>query len=94
MTEGIAYQRAKRHVAALRAFYLHLAVYVLVNVFLFLINILTSPRSLWFYWPLLGWGIAIVAQAVSVFGFGGRGWLGQDWEERKVRELMDRESKP
>jgi len=26
-----------------------------------------------------------------VFGFGGGGPLGQDWEERKTREFMDEE---
>jgi len=31
------------------------------------------------------------AHALSVFGFGGGGPLGRDWEERKTREMMDKE---
>jgi hypothetical protein len=92
--QDAAYRRARQRVAALRSFYVHLVVYVIVNAFLFLINIVTSPNSLWFYWPLLGWGIALLIHAVFVFGFGGGGWLGPDWEQRKVQEYVDREQKP
>jgi len=41
----------------------------------------------WFYWPLLGWGIALAAHAYRVFGLSSR--FGPEWEERKVRELME-----
>ena len=85
-TEEVKYQRAKKRVAALRGFYVHLGVYVLVNLFLFLLDIITSPASLWFFWPLLGWTIAIVVHAFSVFGSGRL--LGADWEEKKIREIM------
>ncbi len=35
-------------------FKIHFAVYVLVNLLLIVINLLTTPDELWFYWPLLG----------------------------------------
>jgi hypothetical protein len=92
-TEDAAYQRARKHVEALRGFYTHLTVFVCVNILLFLINILSSPHTLWFFWPLLGWGIGLIAHAFSVFGFGRGRWLGQDWEERKVREYVDRDAR-
>jgi hypothetical protein len=53
---------------------------------LFLINITTSPDVLWFYWPLLGWGIGIVMHAVYVFGF--EHWFGPDWEEKTQYDLV------
>ena len=87
-TEENEYQKAKKRVKALRGFYIHLGVYVLINAMLFLINITTSPDILWFYWPLLGWGIGTVVHAVYVFGPGR--WFGQDWEEKKIKEIMDR----
>jgi hypothetical protein len=31
------------------------------------------------------------AHALGVFGFGGGGPLGRDWEERKISEMMDKE---
>ena len=89
--EEIKYQRAKKRVEELRGFYVHLGVYVLVNLFLFLLNIITTPDNLWFYWVLVPWGIAIVGHALSVFGFGRK--LGADWEEKKIREIMDKEEK-
>jgi hypothetical protein len=82
------YQEAKRRVEEMRGFYAHLGAYVLVNSFLFLLNITTSPDILWFYWPLLGWGIGLVVHAVYVFG--PRRWLGQDWEEKKIKEIMEK----
>ena len=86
-SEEVRYLKAKERVEALKGFYIHLAVYVIVNLFLFLLNILVSPDSLWFIWPLLGWGIAIVLHAVSVFS---SGYLsGTGWEERKIREIME-----
>jgi len=87
--EEIKYQRAKKRVEALKGFYVHLGVYVSVNILLFLINIIASPDSLWFFWPLMGWGIAIVVHGVSVFGFGRL--PGADWEEKKIREIMEKE---
>ena len=87
MNTEVKYQRAKKKVEALRRFYVHLSVYVLVNSFLFLLDTITSPDSLWFYWPLLGWGIAIALHALRVFGFGRP--LGADWEERKIAQFME-----
>jgi len=82
------YQNAKKRVEALKGFYVHLTVYVLVNLLLFSIDMLTSPQSLWFFWPLLGWGIAIALHALGVFGAGRR--FGAGWEERKINEWMER----
>jgi hypothetical protein len=43
-TEDNKYQKAKKRVEETRGFYAHLVSYVLVNSFLFLINITTSGR--------------------------------------------------
>jgi hypothetical protein len=80
-------RNARKRVEALRGFYVHLTVYVLVNLLLCTINLLTSPDSLWFYWPLLGWGIAFALHALRVFGAGR--WFGAEWEERKINEWME-----
>ena len=85
--QEIKYQKAKERVAALKKFYVHLGVYAVVNVSLFLRNIVTSPDRLWFYWPLLGWSIAIALHALSVFSFDRP--FGADWEERKIAQFME-----
>jgi hypothetical protein len=91
MNEQESYESAKKRVEELKSFYSHLFVYLAVNAGLFLLNILTSPRHLWFYWPLIGWGIGLAIHGLSVFGT--QRLLGKDWEERKIREIMDKENK-
>ena len=85
--QEIKYQKAKERVTVLRGFYGHLGVYVMVNLGLLLINLLTSPGTLWFIWPLMGWGIAIVLHAARVFVEA----PGSRWEDKKVAELMNKE---
>jgi hypothetical protein len=48
-------------------FRIHLVMYLAVNALLLVINLVTSPDKLWFYWPLLGWGIGILAHAFAVY---------------------------
>ena len=83
------YERAQARVKELKGFYTHATAYVLVNIGLFVINLLTGG-GWWFYWPLLGWGIGLGVHALSVFGFSGGGPFGQDWEDRKGRGIMGR----
>ena len=47
--------------------YVHLTVYLLVNALLIGINLGTSTQHLWFKWPLLGWGVGIIAHAIVTF---------------------------
>jgi hypothetical protein len=67
MSEEISldeYKKAYREVRAedeKRGFSVHLVVYVLVNAMLIAINLINSPESIWFFYPLLGWGIGITA---------------------------------
>jgi hypothetical protein len=84
------YERARKRVEALKGFYIHATAFVLVNIALFAINMLVGG-AWWFYWPLIGWGIGLGAHALGVFGFGGSGPWGQDWEKRKTREMMEKE---
>ena len=89
MFEQERYLRTRTRVQQIRNFYVHVAVYVFVNLLLLLINLLTGPFSLWFYWPLLGWGIALVVHAFLVYGVGGT--CEKEWEERKIRQIMELE---
>jgi len=44
----------------------------------------------WFWFPMLGWGIGLVFQGFSAFG---TPLFGRDWEERKIKEIMNEEDK-
>jgi hypothetical protein len=48
-------------------FFFHFSAFVLVNVILIAVNLLLTPDKIWFYWPLLGWGIGILAHGLSVY---------------------------
>jgi hypothetical protein len=91
MEDQEGYERARRRVRELKGFYRHLLTYAVVNVGLILIDLVSSPGHLWFYWPLIGWGCAIVAHGLSVFGLAGM--FGPDWEEKKIKEILEREGR-
>ncbi len=61
----------------------------MVNALLFVLNQVTSPGHYWFVWPLFGWGLGLVFHAMSVFG----GLWDGSWEERKIKELMDKDAR-
>ena len=75
-----AHEKAKKTVEAKIGFYIHLVVYVAVNILLVVINFATllPPDAkcgclarYWFIWPLFGWGVGIVCHALAVFVFQG-----------------------
>ena len=90
----IKYLEAKKRVKKLKGFYIHLTIYVLVNLMIVLINYQDlKPGESYFKYEnfitLFFWGIGLLAHAMSVFV--PQFILGKNWEERKIRELMDKE---
>lgn len=83
------YDRASRRVVAKVGFYIHLAVYLAVNILLAILNLIYSPQYLWFLWPLFGWGIGIAFHALGVFFF----LPGSRLKERMIRREMERSGK-
>ncbi len=49
-------------------FYRHLLVYILINTLMIIQNLTSSPDSLWFFYPLLGWGTGLLFHAFKTFG--------------------------
>jgi pilus assembly protein TadC len=86
-----SYERAKRRVEQLKGFYIHLTVYIVINVFLFVVNFLTNPGYWWFLFVTFFWGIGLVAHGLSIFTR--RGMFSKEWEDRKIREYMEKEEK-
>lgn len=85
------YDRAKQRVELVRGFYAHALVFILVNIGLAAYNVATSPDRLWFVYTLFGWGIGLIAHGAYVMGSGR--FLGAAWQERKIREEMEREQR-
>ncbi len=84
------YYQAKKRVEEIKGFYGNLIAYVVVNLGLMVLNLLTSPNHLWFFWPMLGWGIGVVFHGLKVFNYSP--FFNKEWEERKIREYMDKEN--
>ena len=56
--------------------------------FLAALNYYTNAwRYMWFLWAALGWGIGLIFQAFKAFRWAP--FLDKNWEERKIKELMD-----
>ena len=89
--EQTAYRRAHQRMQELKSFYSHLAVYIVANLGMFLINILTTPDVLWFVWPLLGWGVGLALHAFWLFA--GDWFFGKDWEDRQIRKIMEKQKR-
>ena len=91
--DDIKYLEARRRVKKLKGFYSHLTIYILVNLFIVFINIHDlKPGESYFQYKnfitLFFWGIGLVAHGMSVFV--PQFVLGRNWEERKIRELMNK----
>ena len=84
--ESLAYQRAAIRVQELKRFYSSLISYCIIIPFLIFINLYTSPKYLWFYWPMLGWGIGLSLQALKIFG------ISRDWEEKQIQKILNKNS--
>jgi sensor histidine kinase YesM len=84
-----AIRRARKKVRDMRAFYFSALLYVLVIPIFWIVN-LSTGGPVWAHWPMIGWGIGLTIQGLSIFA---RGTVfGANWEERKVEELMAREN--
>ncbi|SEA45393.1 2TM domain-containing protein [Flavobacterium gillisiae] len=83
------YFKAKKKVEQIKGFYGNLMSYVVVNLGLLVLNLVTSPNHLWFYWPMLGWGIGVIIHGMKVFNY--MPFIGKDWEEQKIKEFMEKE---
>lgn len=80
------YYQAHKRVEEIKGFYVHLAVYILCNPIVIVVNIMTSPEFLYFWFCLLGWGIAVALHGLTVFSFG------KAWQERKIKEILEKEN--
>ncbi|ALR32642.1 histidine kinase [Chryseobacterium sp. IHB B 17019] len=92
--DDIRYQQAERKVKKMKNFYVFTFIYFAVNIFILFLNYrgLKPNETIWqlkyFALPLF-WGIGVVGYGMSLFlpGF----ILGNKWEEKKIKELMEKE---
>jgi hypothetical protein len=86
--EDKRYLKAKERVQAIKGFYSNVLSYVIVIPILAYINYRTTDFP-WVIFPMLGWGFGILAHGMEAYGYSP--FTGRRWEERKIRELMEKE---
>ncbi|MFS0761992.1 MULTISPECIES: 2TM domain-containing protein [Peribacillus] len=84
-----SYENARKRVRELKLLYVHLVWYISVNVMLIFINMMTSSGSWWFIYPLMGWGLGIVAHSLYTLVLSR--W-GKEWEEKKIKEYLTKDN--
>ena len=92
--EDVKYYEALKRVKRIKGFYTHALVYVVINLMFVVINYQNlGEGESYFQWhnfiTAFFWGIGLLAHGLSVFLPGMI--LGSDWEERKIKELMEKE---
>lgn len=95
-TQQLRIERARKRVKALAGFYKHLAVYLVINGFLLALKYFKlDPGEAFFRFGTFStaffWGIGLGFHALGVFGT--HVFLGSNWEERKIQEILEKEKR-
>lgn len=92
-------KKAKERVAALKGFYKHLTVYLVINTMLVVAKLIgnsyfgetfmgpfwhVSTFAVWFFW-----GIGLFFHGLSVFST--KSIFSKNWEEAQIRKFMERD---
>jgi len=89
-----AYIRAKKKLEKLVGFYWHLAVYIVINIFIIIVVSNNSGEPFFSFATFataLFWGIGLFFHFVGVFG--SDLMFGKKWEERKIQEMMEKDKR-
>lgn len=81
---------AEKRARAKLGWYLHAAIYVLVNLLLFALSSMGHSQRNWTIFPALGWGVGLAFHGISVFVLGKGSGLRERMVERE-RERLRRE---
>ena len=92
--EEAKYFEAYKRVKKVKGFYTHAAVYVMVNIMIVIINIQElDPGESYFqyhnFFTAFFWGLGLLAHGLSLFLPGML--FGDNWEEKKIKELMEKD---
>lgn len=86
--EDKRYQKAKEKVENIKGFYGNLIAYCVVIPCLAFLNYKTTSFP-WIIFPVVGWGFGLLTHGLEAFGY--HPIWGKRWEEKKLRQLMDKD---
>jgi len=94
-------ERAKKRVKELKGFFIHLMVYVFVNLMItsvIVVSLMYNGSSFWDALANAGslstwffWGIGLAFHAIKVFSY--NPFFNKDWEERQIQKYLEEERK-
>jgi hypothetical protein len=93
MDEQALHRAARKRVKAKKGFYAHLASYLAVGAFFLAMNLITlgGSREIWFFYPLLPWGVGLLIHYFTIFGLPGRERaMSESWEEAQMNKELER----
>jgi len=79
------YFKAKKRFGKIKAFYTHLLIYITIIPTIIFINLKFTPEFHWFWYSVIGAGIPLLIHGLKVFGYN------DNWEERKIQEILNKE---
>ncbi|WP_438962010.1 2TM domain-containing protein [Nonlabens sp.] len=87
-----AYEKAKKKVEKIKAFYGHLMTFMIVNLIILAAVLFWNGDFIFFFIvSVCGWGIGLFAHALNVFQW--NPFMGKDWEQRKLQEILEEQEK-
>ena len=86
MTEEEIERIARKRAGAKLGWYAHAAVYLVVNVAMFLASFYGLRQRPWTIYPALGWGLGLTLHGIAVFLLGS----GSNLRERLVQKERER----
>lgn len=95
-------KRAKKRVEELKGFYIHLAVYLIINTFISLNKVIRNvygngesfKEAIWDFGTFavwIFWGIGLAFHTIHVFGL--NPFFGKDWEEKQIEKYIEKDKK-
>ncbi|MFT6811156.1 MAG: hypothetical protein ACJA01_004403, partial [Saprospiraceae bacterium] len=82
-------EKARKKVRSIKRLYIHCALFAIMSVFFFALNVLTDPFDMWFFFPILPWSAIVAFHFVLVKGIPGSKILSKEWEEEELERQMD-----
>lgn len=94
-------RRAKKKIEEIKGFYLHLTIYIIINLFITIKNVIGSfqdGKSFWeAFWDFgnyavwILWGTGLVFHGIYTFDYSP--FFSKEWEERQIRKYVEEDKK-
>lgn len=85
-----AYIKARRKVVQVKNLIKHFIAFVMANILIIGLNLLTNPTNLWYYWVSIPWIGILIAHYFYVYDID-QMIFNRDWEEKHIEKAIEKE---